>query len=102
MVVAHFVIPAPKGFKQHIRETYQGVMHDKKPDGDNLEKFLNDSLTGVVWQDDARISWLVRSKTYTSAKEGYTQLFVKELESGVTNLEQIISLVQENINPEAL
>lgn len=72
----------------------------KRPDGDNLEKYLNDSLNGLVWTDDARIAWLLRSKTITSAKEGETILCVCELKQAETDYGTILDCIEENVRIE--
>lgn len=53
--------------------------HYKKPDTDNLEKFLNDSANGVIWTDDSRIAFSYRSKTYTKFNTGETLLYVAQV-----------------------
>jgi Holliday junction resolvase RusA-like endonuclease len=73
-------IPAPLSLSGKKRALQNCLPHIKKPDGDNLEKFLNDSLNGIIWNDDSRIAWLVRSKSCTDAKEGETMIFVRELQ----------------------
>lgn len=76
---------------QHLRP------HIKKPDGDNLEKFLNDALNGVVWSDDSRIAYLVRTKTITDAKVGETIVFVRELKDEAPDYALILSDIQEHL-----
>lgn len=71
--------------------------HTKKPDGDNLEKFLNDALNGIVWSDDSNIAWLLRSKSLCDAKEGETIIYVKELANEAPDYERIVSDILENI-----
>lgn len=71
--------------------------HVKRPDGDNLEKYLNDSLNGVVWTDDSRIAWLLRSKTLTCAKEGATVLCVCEMKQAETDYGMILQCIEENL-----
>lgn len=61
----------------------------KKPDADNLEKFLNDSLKGLIWKDDAQISWLLRSKTYVDDPVGSVYLKVIELPDEPANITEI-------------
>lgn len=56
-----------------------GSNHCKRPDGDNLEKYVNDCLTGIVWKDDAQISWILRSKTYVDHPTGFIDIYVKEI-----------------------
>lgn len=98
LVVLHFKIPAPKSLPGRKRVLQNRLPHINKPDGDNLEKFLNDALNGIVWEDDSRIAWLLRSKSISSNKEGETILFVRELENELPNYEMILSDIKENIN----
>lgn len=67
----------------------------KRPDGDNLDKFLFDALTGVVWRDDSQVAWLLRSKSYTREEEGATILFVKEMAPGAPNYDEILATMRE-------
>jgi len=98
LVVAHYRIPAAQSLPQWKRTLQHCCPHIKKPDGDNLEKFLNDALKGVVWSDDSIIAWLLRSKTVTHAREGQIQLFVRELDSDKTDFMQIIDDIREHID----
>ncbi len=50
-----------------------------------------------MWDDDARISWLVRSKSETSAKEGSTTIFIKEIPDNYPDYEQLIADIIEHI-----
>lgn len=52
-----FIFPIPKGWtKAKKKDALDGVIRPlKRPDGDNLEKLVWDSLTGIVWTDDAQI-----------------------------------------------
>jgi Holliday junction resolvase RusA-like endonuclease len=79
LVIAHFMIPVPLTVKGTKRKSQHMLNHAKRPDGDNLEKFLNDSLNGVLWTDDSQIACILRTKTYTKEREGSTVLFVREL-----------------------
>ena len=51
-------MPIPKSTpKKLMRSMVNGVIaHTKKPDIDNLCKFVMDSLSGLLWQDDNQIS----------------------------------------------
>lgn len=95
-VITHYRIPAALSQPERIRRPQHLFPHSKKPDGDNLEKFLNDSLTGIVWDDDARIAWLLRTKSITKAHEGETILFVRQLEVGKPNYALIMSDILEH------
>ncbi len=100
LVVMHLVLPALKyvGTEKRRQQNYRPCT--RRPDGDNLEKFLNDSLNGVVWQDDAQICWMIRSKSITAAKTGYTILYVTEIEDTMPDYKAILKTIEENINIE--
>jgi Holliday junction resolvase RusA-like endonuclease len=38
--------------------------HSKKPDLDNLVKFVKDCLNGIAWKDDAQVVTLAATKKY--------------------------------------
>jgi Holliday junction resolvase RusA-like endonuclease len=97
LVIVHFVLPAPLSLPKGKREAQNCLPHIKRPDGDNLEKFLNDSLTGVVWEDDARVSWILRSKTITSEKEGYTIFYAQEINDAGPDYHGILEAIREHI-----
>lgn len=102
LAIVHYRIPAalkttvPRRKKQHL------LPHVARPDGDNLEKFLNDALNGLVWTDDSRISWLLRSKSITSAKTGETVLYISEVGNTPPDYESIINQIIENIKIDEL
>ncbi len=98
LVIAHFMMPVPLSQSSGKRALRNFLPHIRKPDGDNLEKFLNDSLRGIIWEDDARIVWMLRSKTYTREKIGKTILFVRELENTAPNFDVILKEIENNIN----
>ncbi len=49
--------------------------HMKKPDADNLAKFLLDALNGLYWRDDSIINNLTVAKVW--AENGFTEFTVK-------------------------
>nr|CAB4126378.1 Rus Holliday junction resolvase [uncultured Caudovirales phage] len=61
-----FFMPIPKstsGIRR--REMLNGVFyHIKKPDLDNLIKFVGDCLNGIVFEDDAQIAEIKSKKVY--------------------------------------
>ena len=76
LVIVHFKIPAALSLPNWKRVKMHTKQHMKKPDADNLEKFLNDSLNGVVWKDDAQVSWLIRNKSITHDTTGSTDVHI--------------------------
>lgn len=40
------------------------IVHAVKPDGDNVEKGFQDSLNGILWQDDRQLCRIVVEKWY--------------------------------------
>lgn len=96
-VISHYRMPIPKYTHTAKKRRMHCTPHAKKPDGDNLEKFLNDALKGLIWKDDAQISWLVRSKTYINALKGEIVLYVREMGEGPIDYSFIMEDVQKHI-----
>lgn len=61
-----FFMPIPESISKKKRELYVGcaVKHVKKPDLDNLVKFVKDCANGVLWDDDSQVVYLSASKVY--------------------------------------
>jgi len=65
-----FHMPRPKahygtGSKSEILKDSAPEWHTSKPDGDNLEKFVTDSLNGIYYKDDSLICFVIRKKVYS-------------------------------------
>jgi Holliday junction resolvase RusA-like endonuclease len=60
-----FYLPIPLSIGRVKRELLEGKPHDKKPDRDNLEKFIFDALRGVLYTDDAQIADGIVRKIYS-------------------------------------
>lgn len=97
LVITHYHIAVATGFRQHVRKKRDTTPHAIRPDADNLEKFTSDALKGVTWKDDCQISWSLRTKSWTCAKEGYIDLFVRELPPGPPNYECILADIADNL-----
>jgi Holliday junction resolvase RusA-like endonuclease len=95
--IVHYKLPLPKKTIGVRREMLDETPHTTPPDADNLEKFLNDSLNKILWADDAAISWLVRSKSYTKAATGSTTIFVAEIGTGKPNYAQMYEFMAEHL-----
>lgn len=71
--------------------------HMKRPDGDNLEKYLNDALFGVLWPDDSHIAYMVRTKTFINAMEGETIVTVYQLPAEDFTPEKITQILAKEL-----
>ncbi len=62
-VVIDFVFARPKS---HMRKNGLAASAPRlpRPDIDNLEKAVLDSLNGVAWKDDTQVARVVKEKTY--------------------------------------
>jgi Holliday junction resolvase RusA-like endonuclease len=60
-----------------VKARYTNSLPAKRPDLDNLVKFVTDALNGVFFRDDAQIVTITARKTYS--RTGYTQVVVEEL-----------------------
>ena len=52
------------GKNSHLLKDNAPHYHIKKPDLDNLEKFVADSLNGIFWKDDSIICSVSKEKIY--------------------------------------
>ena len=61
-----FYMPIPKSTpKKNIESMKLGLIrHTKRPDLDNLLKFLKDCLNGIIWKDDSQICRIEAVKCY--------------------------------------
>lgn len=99
LVIYHFHLPLPgicKGLKRPLKHM---TPHNKRPDIDNLMKFVNDALNGVLWRDDSQIAYCMMTKSFTQDKKGYTELYAKELGDAKYNFDEIQKLINEFLRP---
>jgi len=59
---AQFHMPFPASMSAKKRAT---AIHTKKPDVDNMLKFLKDCANGVLWNDDSQVVWVCAQKLYS-------------------------------------
>lgn len=66
IVYCCFHMPRPKNHYKVDGKLKEGVpvAHTKKPDLDNLLKFIFDCLNGVAWKDDSQIATFTANKVY--------------------------------------
>jgi len=62
-----FYMPIPESWtkKKHAELKSVGISHIKKPDVDNMIKFVKDCLNGLVWHDDSQVTSLSAEKEYS-------------------------------------
>lgn len=56
LVSYEFTFEIPKSYSQKRRAALMGTLHTKKPDTDNLIKFIKDALNRIAWTDDAQVA----------------------------------------------
>lgn len=99
LVVCHFRLPIKSGESfpgEH--KSRSGLPHCCRPDGDNMEKFLHDCFTGLIWKDDCAVAWMLRSKTWTHEKDGSTSIFVTEIPNTKPEYDLLCKNIIDNIN----
>lgn len=62
----HFRMPIPKSTSKKRQKLMLNneIQHTKRPDLDNLVKFVKDCLNGICWNDDSQVWHLTASKVY--------------------------------------
>jgi Holliday junction resolvase RusA-like endonuclease len=63
-LVFHFPRPQSHFTKKGLRPDAP-MMKTSTPDLDNCVKAVKDSMKGIVWRDDAQVTWLFARKIYT-------------------------------------
>lgn len=64
-----FEMPIPSSLSKKRAEALEGELHYKRPDIDNLVKFVLDAINGVIWKDDAQVTELYAQKRYSHNPE---------------------------------
>lgn len=60
-------IPATTSRKKREEMLLGEIKHVKRPDIDNLQKFLKDCCNGLVWRDDSQVFHVEAEKSYSLA-----------------------------------
>lgn len=79
-LICEFAMPIPSGMRKKDRdavENFKKVPHIKKPDLDNLIKFVKDCLNGLAWHDDSQVCEISARKYY--GKKPYTFIRLKSM-----------------------
>lgn len=74
-----FYMPIPKSTskKKRAQMIAGEIMHTKKPDTDNLIKFVKDCSNEIIWHDDSQIVYVRGRKFY--GEDPRTLIFVNKL-----------------------
>jgi len=71
-----FRMPIPKSTSAPMRrEMINGVLHhSKRPDIDNLSKYMLDAMNGLIYNDDSQVHALVCEKVYSECPGTYVEI----------------------------
>jgi Holliday junction resolvase RusA-like endonuclease len=74
-----FFMPIPKAIskKKKLAMQIREIWHTKRPDLDNLEKFVSDCLNSLAWKDDSQIVTSITHKIYDDNPR--TEIMIEEL-----------------------
>jgi len=73
----HCRFEMPKSWSKKKRSGLVGVLHDSKPDGDNVLKAVKDALTDCgVWNDDAQVALAFIGKRWSETPQ--TEIWIRE------------------------
>lgn len=72
-----FYMPVPDSMRRKKEDKVTYTPHFKKPDIDNLIKFLLDCSNGILFEDDSQIAIINASKIYSNL--GRTEFTITEL-----------------------
>ena len=78
-LVVGFYMPIPKNTSKKRSQLMEKALihHIKKPDLDNLEKFVSDCLKGEAWVDDSQVVHSDTTKVYSANPR--TEILIKEV-----------------------
>ncbi len=72
-----FFMPMPRVYKESGRDGLRDKYHPKKPDLDNLIKYILDAANGILYTDDSLIVQIFGKKIW--ADEGKTELTLEHV-----------------------
>jgi Holliday junction resolvase RusA-like endonuclease len=76
-LVFSMLIPMSETNKRKEMMCTGKILHTKKPDLDNLEKFILDCCNGLLWKDDSQIIAINSVKHYSNTPQ--TMITIREL-----------------------
>ncbi len=72
-----YYMPIPASYSAKKKQSVAGTYHAKKPDTSNLQKFIEDCCSEILFHDDAQISVIVATKKYDANPR--TEFTIREL-----------------------
>jgi Holliday junction resolvase RusA-like endonuclease len=70
------VLPIPQSWPVHRKQAaLHGQWHVLRPDSSNIIKGIEDSLNGIVYEDDSQIALLIGTKSYGTEPETKVTIF---------------------------
>ena len=75
-------MPIPKSVYKKAYKDYVSnrVYHLKKPDTTNLNKQMEDCLTGIIWEDDCQVIKIKGTKLYSDNPRTLVQVYEYKIE----------------------
>jgi Holliday junction resolvase RusA-like endonuclease len=74
------ILPIPQSWPLHKKQAaLHGQWHVLRPDSSNIIKGIEDSLNGIMYEDDSQIAILLGSKSY--GKEAEVKVTIYQLNS---------------------
>ena len=61
----NFYMQIPESASKKKQDALLGIPHDKRPDLDNLIKFVLDVCNGLLFKDDAQVVKITAAKTWS-------------------------------------
>jgi Holliday junction resolvase RusA-like endonuclease len=70
------VLPIPQSWPVHRKQAaIHGMWHILRPDSSNIIKGIEDSLNGIIYEDDSQIALLVGAKSYGAEPEAKVTIY---------------------------
>lgn len=79
-LIMRFQMPIPKSTskKKHFMMSINEIKHTKRPDLDNLCKFVKDCLNGEAWKDDSQVVEMKAQKMYSQEPGTFVNILEAE------------------------
>lgn len=78
VLVLYFCMPMPKAWSKKTR--LRPPPHTKRPDVDNLVKWICDCANEILWCDDAQVTACYSQKLYDEEPKTVMEIYCREFE----------------------